>query len=621
MKKLSILGAIACLVCLLNGCKEKVDFDNIDTTMQADLGLAIPVGDMTVTAADFLGGNQVKVIYMDTDGIFHYMDTLDIPTRVFHPIDIKQYIGETHKEFKVFQQLKDNGFIDFIGDKWIVKDDVKGNLITLNFPLTLHLDKLNQNPNFERLDSIRVDSALFTSVINVENLGLKWSWIDTVDVELGKQFSRAQGNTVHVYTKDEGKQSRYDYGDSIPIRIDNFTACFLANPDAKLQNYEVIDSCEFKFIFKFTIPKDDPEGSKVEITESSSFSYDYKMEMLKSSAVWGYFAASNQVRDRDVRCIADDWEDWKNVQKMNLRLAEPSIKIGLWHRIAAPLVLDLDTLSASTSNPYQRVSATWDGIDSISIPLQNVLHPSDPINDSVFNEQLFNHEPSHGHLDQLFDIRPDTFMYSFTMHVDENRKADYPQHRINPLNTSISGYVALDIPMKFNDNMEASYFGKIKDLDFSDLDMDSLIKEIDEIEYGSAKVMKVFLTMTNNLPFEIDAKVKFLDKDSNNLNVILFKDSSLNHLHLPAPKLVPRPSPDGTEDKYYNIGQPSVSTFILDVDSAQWKTLTTCKHLDVEGIMGHNAKPCLLEGTNSLTVQVGVAANVEAIVNFNKKEE
>ncbi len=607
MKKLSILGAIACLVCLLNGCKEKVDFDNINTTMQADFGLAIPVGDMTVTAADFLGGNQVKVLYMDEKGVFHYKDTLNVPTRVFHPIDIKQYIGETHKDFKVFQQLKDV-LIDVGEDEWVVSDAIKGRPITLEFPLTLRLDKLNTDLNNERLDIIRVDSALLTSRINVTELALKWDYINYVEVVLGPQFSRAEGDTVRVYDAPQNrKQSRYDYGDSIPIRIDNFTACFMKNPNDDPGPENVIDSCEFTFRFNFTIPND----SIITITKSSAFSYDYKMVMLDFSAIWGYFAASNQVRDRDVRCIQDDWEDWKNVQKMNLRLAEPSVKIGLWHSVAAPLVLDLDTLRASNTNG-DTVSATWNGKPYVHIPLQNVLHPDDPINDSVFNEQLFNHEDNLGHIDRLFDIRPDTFMYSFTLHIDTDRVA--LQHRITD-NTRISGYIALDVPMKFNDNMEANYFGKVKNLDFSDLDIDSLIKEIDEVEHGNAKAVKLFLTMTNNLPFEIDAKVKFLDKDSNDLNIVLFKDSALNHLHLPTPTLK-----EGSNGYAY-IEKPSQSTFILDVDSAQWKTFTTCKHLDVEGIMGRNEFPCVLEGTNSLTVQVGVAANVEAIVNFNKKDE
>lgn len=604
MKKLSILGTVACLVFLMSGCKENVDFNNINTEMQADLGLAIPVGDMTVTAADFLGGNQVKVIYMDADGIFHYIDTLDVPTRVFHPIDLTQYIGATHKDFKVYEQLKNNGIIDATG---VVKNDKKGHPIQLYFPLTLHLDNLNQNPDYERLDSISVDSARFTSVINVKDLALEWNWINSVDVELGAQFKRAQGNTVRVYTK--GEQGGYDQ--DIPIRINDFMACFMDDPQGAPGYKNVIDSCDFTFIFNFTIPE---TSGDITITNASAFSYDYEMEMLDFSAIWGYFAASNQVRDRDVICIQDEWEDWKNIKSMNLRLAEPSVKIGLWHHVAAPLILDLDTLLAS--NATQRVSATWDGKTNAHFILDNVLDPiHSQLTDSVFNDQLFNHEPSKGHLDQLFDIRPDTFMYSFTLKVDENRKAQYPQHRITR-DTHISGYVAIDVPMKFNDNVEASYFGKVKDVDFSNLDMDSLIKDIDEIEYGSAKVMKVFLTMTNNLPFEIDAKVKFLDKDSNDLNVIVFKDSSLNHLHLPAPKLV-----RNSGEKYAHIETPSQSTFILDVDSAKWRTFTTCKHLDIEGIMGHNTEPCVLEGDNSLTVQVGVAASVEAIVNFNKKEE
>ena len=604
MKKLSILGAVACLVFLMSGCKENVDFNNINTEIQADLGLAIPVGDMTVTAADFLGGNQVKVIYMDADGIFHYIDTLDVPTRVFHPIDLTQYIGATHKDFKVYEQLKNNGIIDATG---VVKADQKGHPIQLYFPLTLHLSNLNQNPDYERLDSISVDSARFTSVINVKDLALEWNWINSVDVVLGAQFKRAQGNTVRVYTKGE----QGDYNQDIPIRITDFMACFMNDPQGAPGYKNVIDSCDFTFIFNFTIPE---TSGDITITNASAFSYDYKMEMLDFSAIWGYFAASNQVRDRDVICIQDEWEDWKNIKSMNLRLAEPSVKIGLWHHVAAPLILDLDTLLAS--NATQRVSATWDGKTNAHFILDNVLDPiHSQLTDSVFNDQLFNHEPSKGHLDQLFDIRPDTFMYSFTLKVDENRKAQYPQHRITR-DTHIWGYVAIDVPMKFNDNVEASYFGKVKDVDFSNLDMDSLIKDIDEIEYGSAKVMKVFLTMTNNLPFEIDAKVKFLDKDSNDLNVIVFKDSSLNHLHLPAPKLV-----RNSGEKYAHIETPSQSTFILDVDSAKWRTFTTCKHLDIEGIMGHNTEPCVLEGDNSLTVQVGVAASVEAIVNFNKKEE
>ena len=605
MKKLSILGAVACLVFLMSGCKENVDFNNINTEIQADLGLAIPVGDMTVTAADFLGGNQVKVIYMDADGIFHYMDTLDIPTRVFHPIDIEKYIGETHKDFNVFEELKRHGIINASG---IVSDVYKGVQIPLHFPLTLKLDGLNSDRKTERLDSIRVDSALLSSVIHRKDLALEWSWINSVDIVLGSQFTRAAGDTVRVYTK--GGQGGYDQ--EIPIKIDDFMACFMIDRSATPSSENVMDTCNFEFIFNFTIPT---TTGQVEIKPTAAFSYDYKMVMLDFKAAWGYFKASNQVRDRDVICIQDEWEDWKNVQKMNLRLAEPSIKIGLWHRVAAPLYVNLDTLRVSNTKGEVK-DATWNGKTFVHIPLDNVLDPiHSQLDDSVFNEQLFNHEASQGHLDQLFDIRPDTIMYSFMLHVDDNLASQYPQHRITR-DTRISGYVAIDVPMKFNDNMEASYFGKVKDLDFSNLDMDSLIKDIDEIEYGSAKVMKVFLTMTNNLPFEIDAKVKFLDKDSNDLNVIVFKDSSLNHLHLPAPKLV-----RNSGEKYAHIEAPSQSTFILDVDSAKWRTFTTCKHLDIEGIMGHNTEPCVLEGDNSLTVQVGVAASVEAIVNFNKKEE
>lgn len=605
MKK-TLFGLLGAVMVIISGCKSDVDLKNISSRIEAEMGIAIPVGDMKVTTNDFLGGNQVKKIYTDEYGIFHYLDTLDIPTRDYHMIDLSDFVSTKTESFKVYDQLQQNGYLNPDGS---VKDDKKGSPIYLQFDLHLVINKLNNKPEYERLDSVQVTQATFTSMVNVTDLGLDWSWINSIDVVLGDQFRKSSGKTVRIYTKGDGK----GYGQPIPVSIDAFTACFMNNPAAEPSATNVINYCDFTFNFSFTIPTD---ASVTIQKETSAFDYQFESQFIGFDAAWGFFQASNKMRDRDYIILADEWSDWQNVKKAKMRMMEPEINVAIWHHVAAPLYMYLDTLIASNTN-HEKVSATWDGKTSTSFPLDKCLSPFSPLGDSVMNTKQFNYELSKGHLDQLFEIRPDTLFYSYTLLVDKNDRYDYPwkQHRVTS-NTQVKGYAAVDLPFKVNSESEAQYLTKIEDVDFSRVNLDSLLEDVDIIEESNARNIKLWLTFTNGLPFDINGKVKFLDKDSNQLDLHFTGDDDWNIVHIPAPKMERH-----SGEKYGYITEPGLSTVILNVVQSDFDLLTQCKHLRLDAYMGANPQPCVIDTTNYMRVHVGVAANVQAIMDFNKKED
>ena len=91
---------------VLAGCHSDVDLDNVDTTSNVQLGLAVPVGSISASIGDFLGSGQVSQIQVDDKGVFHYVDTFQIPTKPYHKINVADYIikNDATLSFKIQDQ-------------------------------------------------------------------------------------------------------------------------------------------------------------------------------------------------------------------------------------------------------------------------------------------------------------------------------------------------------------------------------------------------------------------------------------------------------------------------------------------------------------------------------------
>ena len=92
-------------VCLsLIGCRADVDLNNIDTTSEVELGVALPIGSMSVALSDILGANSPEMLYFRNDGVLclHYdYDRFED----FHAIDFTQYISNAEQTVYVYDSL------------------------------------------------------------------------------------------------------------------------------------------------------------------------------------------------------------------------------------------------------------------------------------------------------------------------------------------------------------------------------------------------------------------------------------------------------------------------------------------------------------------------------------
>lgn len=97
----------------MTGCHSDIDLQNIDSSAELEMGVALPIGSMHATIGDFLGDGQVKNIYVDSlenTGVIAWKDTFDI-SRNYHPLDLSQYISETNLNLNVYDQLQARGMI------------------------------------------------------------------------------------------------------------------------------------------------------------------------------------------------------------------------------------------------------------------------------------------------------------------------------------------------------------------------------------------------------------------------------------------------------------------------------------------------------------------------------
>jgi len=598
MKKIKLLSSILlALIGLLYGCKADVDLKNIDMHAQANVGLAMPVGDMTFTLGDFLGGDQVKNIYTDARGIFHYIDTITIDSTQFHPLDLKQFLGHKQDHFNVYNQIK---------DKLVIKDGYvygDGDPVTLTFPMSFRFNGINSKPDDERVDSVKVTESVFTSIVTTSDFDLPWDYINKVEMVLNEQFNRHGSNTVTLYKQGSG----YGYGQEIPITIDYFVLNLMRDKTQKPSMENVVDTCGFDILFTFTIP----DGERVRITDKGAYVYDLSTDFVSFDAAWGWFQPSKELNHSKSLNVDSLLRTINGLNKAVLKLTEPEVDLKITHSIAAPIRVYIDTLMMKDPNGVSAF-ATWNGNTKYDFHFENLINPYGYLGDMVSNHVFLDYTAENGHIDQLFSVQPDRLFYSLRVKIDPEGSSYYPwdQHRITD-KTTVYSNARLNVPFLLDKGSEMDLTTKINDVRFDRLRMDSLLKEVQAVEQGKAKRLKLYLMLENRLPFEVMANIVFLDQDSNVVDLPLFPAQETNTITMPAPKM-------SEGNPYGYITTPSQAVYTADINEQQFDLLTSCKHMRLATYLGDNPVACAVDRNAALTVQLGVAANVEAIVNLSK---
>ena len=254
------------LTMLWNGCTADVDLDNIDTSVDVEANVATPIGSMTATIDDFVGDGTWG-IFIDTvnhEGVITFRDTFSI-ARDFHKLDLSKYISNTKISMNVYDKMEAKGVL--------ANGQITGNgqTIELEFPLTLKLKGINNNKDYQRIDSAMIKNAKFESSIGkAGGLPLEWDWIDKVVLHMDeKNFNREGGNDIVVYSKGDG----YDYSKPIPSNIDEFTLNLMKDKhpsEPELYYGNAIDSCKFVIKMTMTIPQ---EAGVVTVPKGAGFEY------------------------------------------------------------------------------------------------------------------------------------------------------------------------------------------------------------------------------------------------------------------------------------------------------------------------------------------------------------
>ena len=571
------------------GCRSRVDLENINKQAELDMGLAFPVGSIHATIGDFLGAGQVEQLYVDEHGIFHYMDTFDIPTKDYHKIKIEEYVLENERpqSFKIKEKVE--------------KDEIKGGEeYVLSYDFGLSTAKFtSKDPMYERFDKIRVNVATFTSKIRVSDFNINWSELQKVQLILGDQFDRADGNTINIPIRD------YAFNREIPISVDNF--------DLSMLDKNGQTASQIKFKIKFFIKPG--SGRKISVTDDSKFSYELKVGEIDYEALWGYFESGNEMRDTARISLDSVWDGWKNISKLKVRFMEPRAQVFVVHEIAAPLKLNIDYVEAINAEG-EHARASWGGAESCNFPLENRLSIDDStIGQSVTNSKEFDHSPDNGHLDHLFDVRPDTINYGFWLSIDHSFDQTWPQHRILK-DHKFRGYAVADVPFKMNTGSEIGYSTTISNINISDFSLDSILNAAEVFDSVKTSDIKLILDVKNGLPFALRGQFIFLDKDSNEMDMHFIVDNDDNYLYFPAPKMeVPAGSTYGV------VVEPSSTRAIISVERNDFDRLSEIGYIQMDVAMLDNPVPCTITKDTELQIRIGIAARVDAILDFDKKDK
>ena len=604
-----MVGTIG-LTMLWNGCTADVDLNNIDTSVKVNANVATPIGSAKATIGDFVGDGTWG-IYIDTvknHGVITFRDTFSIE-RDFHKLDLSQYISRTTLKMNVYDKFNESGVLN---NKQITGN---GQQIPLTFPLTLKLNGINNDLAHQRIDSALINNASFVSTITpVGNLPIEWEWIDKVTITMGENFYRPAGNVVTVYEKN----TQYSYGKEIPTNIDEFSLNLMKNKNPQSwKDYvdNVTDSCKFDITIYVTIPE---SAGAIDVPTTAAFQYNLGVRFIDYDAVWGMFEPSKDMSGEAVEAIATYWSPWNTLQDLRLPFAEPSVDMLVTTQVAGAMIMEGDYLYTENEQG-EKAYATFDGNRSLYkfFNKNEYLPLNSPIGAEKTMHILFDKDPSRGHIDSLFSIRPDKIGYKFAVKFNEQ---ETPQIRLTK-NTSIKLDAVCNLPMILNEGVSLGYADTIKGIDLSMLDLDSLlsgVEMIDTLEEASAKLVIKF---ENSIPLQFKGVLTCMDENGE----VIVDPKTEKPLLITENDTITIAAPEFTKDGYDWIVTPLESVEVVDVDRDDLEILRQIKSIEyhvwmddksLEEAYNKGLNNIQLKDDNYLKVKIAVGANVEGVLNL-----
>lgn len=581
MKKYYIYSTLLLIGMLgfLSSCQEDVDLTNIDTRSELNVGVASPLGSISVALSDVFLNPVGSNFFIDADGTISYRDTSHFELK-FQEFDWKKYAYKTDKVFKLPSFLS-----TYSGSQ--LPFDLP---LPLEFDFALELKDLNIDTEKERFDSVLLDYLILSSKIEQDGINLKWDWVDSITINLGPQCSRPAGLKYFLYKKNDPAFEGRGFGKELPSNIDNFSICLMKNRDLKPGintlrefNENVVDTVKMQLGLYLTIP----ERASFTMDNNAAIKYHLDFGGLKPLAVWGYFKPAESMSLKDSIDVVGSWTIGEKLSEMSLPFAAPEISFNIATELAANWEISSDMLY-TTNSKGERGWSSINGQRKWKLPiLFNGDMGAATIGQKFNYSFMLNNTDSLGHIDSLFSISPDRLVYQFGFNfLDQER---YPQVRVTP-NTDVDVEMRIQMPMIFNQNIRFTYADTLRNISLGDLSLEST--PVDD-----AKLAIVF-NAYNEMPITIKGYFQFLDENEKDLNIF--------------------------EEPLVFAAQDS-SKLEVDIQSKNIDKMRSAKNLvikliaeDGEAYKANPANyPVRLTEDQKLKLKLGLIGNVGAVLNNN----
>ena len=572
-QRVNELSLVVFLACALLACDPKIDFDNIDPSVKAEMGIALPVGEFGITLGDLIPTNE-GVLSVNEQGVYQLSAGFDF-SQTIDDIDVSKYAATKEQTL-------------FISEKFHNLPAIVGPLtLPLEFELKMGMDGVNQTLQDERIDSMRLTSA--TLIANIDqNFGLSANHIQKAELILSDDFHRAAGNTIVLpFTS---------FNTPTNITLDNFSIHFVKDPTLPASDDNVKDTITLKLRLTLNLAA----GEMITLNTNSKFTVNVTVRINDYEAVYGRLVSNTEVGIQDCLELSEMWEGFNNLQNFHLNLYDPTISFDLTTSIGTPIRFHLTEFKSENQDGTDVRYAQFNGSNEYEVSLPNYVKVTDSYDQTATNTIVFNRE--NGNIGRLFEISPYRFCYNLGFIPEARNGSD--QQRIVKGRNFFQATVKMTLPFAFDEGVSLEYKDTIP-VDFSAVNLDSLLEEVEFIDNVEIRQLHLVLGLQNTLPFDVDASFAFLNANQQDLDIRPTEDGAI---HIAGPK------------EYGSNGPiPGVGNTELVVNDEMVDKLKDVRYL-VFNISAKdpqsNLYPLTLEPENGLKIKIALAADVAAYMNL-----
>ena len=616
MKKsyLHAFSVLTLAVALLSGCRSEVQLDNVDTTIEAQMQLALPIGSINAKVSDFLGTSDSAEFYIDTIGgenvvTYHRSMTYEKELSEF---DIKSKIGSKTYYVNIYDMIKDATCDDGQGHTAPLID-AGGNINvpagftysdTLDFAVPLIIDDVNKEGTELRVDSARFTHADFFVKVTRSNFqDLNWAWIDTVKVDLTDQIKYKPSRMMTVYKRGDNAT----WGAKLNAKLNEVLLDMMKDHSYPPTSGKVYNNIPFHVYVIYTIPG----GTVAHVANNSGLDCEFGTDSLDVKAVWGWFSNGMVPYNQTINI---NYSPFNFLNTARLPLANPIIDGTLRTKIAGALKLEAEINATDAAGKVRR--ASWNGSTIMRKTFtEGAIDPStSPLDAEAQFTLHFDGTEANGNIDTLLAEMPRQIYYNISAGFD---KETTPQVRVAG-DAYLRAEAIAKVPIEFHKDLKIDYTDTIKGIKLDRASIDSLLDKVEWLDTLKTSNVHVFVKVTNGIPLDIKGTFYCLDKDGNEImdpenpskhwtifdgDTLLLAGASYDG----AGNIIPKESITGSAltrakiDLFPKISQIVYYAYVTD---------------DAVKASPYN-KGAKITGANNVKVALGLTADLDAILNLN----